>query len=348
MRPMIAASKDFIAADMRLTHAAKPYFARMAEKPIGKLEDRYPKTIFLLFEAALKYAANHNNDLSSENVDSSIIIDLLLLEAKQHNSDEAPEIIDNEGLKPNISKIDLDGLWQLFHNYIINLQIPSYATVDLLLEKGKLEKAHEEALKLTHDYDKTKSIIKLIIYYLDHKNIEKAIALFAFMPEDNDKRNVISRIIYSLLSEQQFDKALSFSKDLIHNELSEHALHEISLWLAKDGRVEDGLAILSEIIDDDMKAYTSSLIVMFLTGRAKFAEASKLALSIQDKDYRQDAINDIVKKMVRLRRMHEAEEFVTQLEGAVEKKEARKIIESNLNSPYARRAIFGLGQSSRG
>lgn len=332
MKPMITASKDFISADVRLTHAAKPYFARMAEKPIGKLEERYPQTVFLLFEIALKYAAHHHDDSLAENVDASKMIDLLQQEAKQLMSKKAPEIIDNEGLKPNISKVDLDGLWQLFHNYVVNLQIPSYVTVDLLLEKGKLEMAHEEALKLTHDYDKTKSIIKLTIYYLNQKNHEKAIALFALMPEGNDRRDLVTKIIHSLLSEQQFDQALSFSKDLINHELSEHALHEISLWLAKNGRLEDSFIILNEMIDDEMKAYTLSLIVMILSGQAKFTEASKLAFSIRDKDYRQDGINDIVKKMVRFRRMPEAEEFAAQLDEAVEKREARKIIESSLKS----------------
>src|ERR1700691_1365142 len=108
MKPMIATPDDFLSTYMRLTHAAKPYFTRMAKKSIGRLEDRYPKTVFLLFEAALKYVANHQKNSLPENVESAVIVDLLQLKAKQH-AVGMPEILDNEGIKSDVSEIDVGG-----------------------------------------------------------------------------------------------------------------------------------------------------------------------------------------------------------------------------------------------
>lgn len=325
---MIATSDEFLSAYMRLTHAAKPYFTRMAKRPLGRLEERYPKTVFLLFEAALKYVSKHPENSLPENAESSVIVDLLQREAGEYTIG-TPEIIDNEGIKPDISEIDVASLWQLFYDYVVNLQTPSHATVELLLEKGKIEMAENVTLKLTHAYNKTRSLAKLIQYYLNQKNSEKAIALFALVPSTSDRRDEVSKIVSSLLEQQQFENALSFSKGLNDNELRAHALHEMSLWLTKQGKLENGLAILNEISDEnDIKAYTLSLMIAILTSQGKFAEASQLALTIRDTDYRQDAINDIVKKMVRIRRMQEAEEFIFQLEGVVEKREASKILES--------------------
>lgn len=330
MRAMNAVSDDYVTFYSRLTHAAKPYFARMAKKPIGRLEERFPNTVALLFDAALKYAKNQQDNLLAENVTIPFLVNLLQAEVKFY-PEKIPEIFDVEGIRNNIFDVDLEGLRQLFHDYVVNVQIPSYTTVELLLEKGKIKMAHEEALKLTHTFDKTRSFKALIQYYLNHKNIQEALALFHLIPLSAERRDTVSRIISSLLTDKKFNEAISFSKELNDVDLRDHAIHEMSLWLVKEGRLETGITVLDKIVhDEDMKAYTLSLIVMILTSQGNFAKASELAFSIEDKDYKQDALNDIIKKMVRLRRLPEAEDFVNRLEGVIEKKEASKIIESGL------------------
>ncbi|MBA3815907.1 MAG: hypothetical protein H0X29_05205 [Parachlamydiaceae bacterium] len=332
MKPLIVDSEDFISADMRLTHAAKPYFTRMAKKPLGRLEDRYPKTVFLLFEAALIYVEQNLEHAFPLNLEESVIVDLLKSEDGKHNL-EITEIIENEQLRSDIPEIDLESLWLLFRDYVGNLQIPSYATVGLLLERGKPEKAQAQALKLKHLYDITRSLNILIQHCLNHKNIEKAMQLFALLPTTSDRREEVSKIVDFLFSQKQHNKAFTFSKNLEDSVLRNHALHEVSLWMVKQGELEQGLKILNEYVEDsDVKAYTLSLIVAVLTGQGRFDQASKLAFTILEVDYRQDAINAIVKKMVRIRRIDKAEEFMTRLEGGMEKKEALKIIESGLKA----------------
>lgn len=331
MRPMFSVSSELISSDARLTHAAKPYFARMAAKSIGKLEEKYPKTVSLLFEAALNYIKNPHNDSLAENMSIPSIIDLLQQEAKQLKNEHC-EIIDDNVLKPQIPKSDLNGLSQLFHDYVVNLQIPSYRTVELLIERNKLDLACETALKLMHDYDKAKSINMLILYYLHHKKTKKAMDLFNYYPENANTRDLVSKTLDALMAEHQFDQALAFSKSLKDKELCEYGIHELSLRLIKSGKFEEGVRLLNEITDCDIKAYTLSLVVTILTSQKKFTQASNLALTIQDKDYQRDALNDIVKKMVRMISLKSAEEFVAHMEGVVEKKEASKIIESSLKA----------------
>lgn len=327
MRPSFIKTDEFLSADMRLTHAAKPYFARMAKKPIGLLEERYPITDQLLFEAALKCTTGKHEFPLPETIDSSTMVHLLQKIAV--SSKKTPEIFETN-LTSTISEFDLEGLCQLFNEYIANLLLPSYLSVKTLLNKGKIVLAEEMALNLTHAQDQTKSLEMLIQYYLSSKDIQKAISLFSYIPITSDRRDIVSKIIAFLLKNKQLDLAINFCNKLNDNGLECHAFHEISLGLAKENMPKESLDILNKIEDPDLKAYTLSLIIGILTNQAKFVDASKLVFDIQDTDYRQDGLNDIVKKMIRVGRMHDAGKFIDRLEGTKEKLEANKIMESSL------------------
>lgn len=339
MKSMLIRTDDSIEMFKRITHAAKPYFARFAQKPTLSLHKTYPKTIRLLFELALKvedgkYGEENKREIpilmEGMTYPISTVIELLRTESKRKDVNERPEIFDSDMSLISMKEEDLNGLLRIFHEYIANLVTPSHLTVEILLEHGHVERALDQALQLSSDQEKGRGIGEVIDWKLDRNQLEEAVSIFGKMPSDFDMRAVGTKIINKMLERRKVDRAFEFGMSLAASDERDHAMQVIALWLADNNQLGKGLALVDDCLEGNYREYVLSLMVNVIVGRNMLDEAKKLAFSIGDRGYRSDALNAIVKKMMRLRRIPEAIAFVENLSDVLERQESEKIITSAL------------------
>lgn len=341
MKSMILRADDSIDVYNRITHAAKPYFARFAQKPVMSLHRHYPKTIKLLFELALKIVEGKYGDEKKREIPVmmegmtypiSTVVQLLQEESKRRSSVERPEIFDKDMSVKLIPEEDLNGLLQIFHEYIANLITPSHLTVGMLLEHGQEKMALEQALKLQNNQEKGKGIADVISWKLDRNLMHDAVKLFDEIPSDFDIRLIATKILNRMLERKEVERAFEFGTRLTDQRERAHAMQVIAIWLADNYQLQRAQALVEECLAGSHREYVLSLIVNVTVGKNLFDEARKLAFSIRDRGYRQDALNAIVKKLMRLRRVPDAIAFVESLSDVIEKQETEKIVKSALTS----------------
>lgn len=334
-------SEDSMEIFMRITHAAKPYFARFAAKPIGPVQERFPKTAKMLFEIALgladgKYGAQFRDEviaiMEGTAYPTPDIIELLQQAALYCPLLERPEILNRQLALVGVSDVDLEGLMQLFHEYLANLITPSHLTVHMLLDNRLAEKAFNVAFNLRNPREKGRALVEMIAYALNDHRLDKAVKYFDLIPPDYERRGAMDRIILELLEVGQIERAIAFGTQLNKTGERVHAMQVLAVWLAKNQRLGQGLALVHKYLQNSQKDYILSLIVRAAAGRNNFEEAKKIAFGITDRGYRQDGLEAIVKKLVGMRKIADAQAFVEQLGSVKEREEAGRVVESAMAS----------------
>lgn len=335
---MILPANDPVANFMRITHAAKPYFALFSRKPVGLVQERYPETAEKLFRLALKIVdGEYGEKLREEEMPVAMegltyptetVIGMLREEVRQ--TSERTEIFDENLALKKISDIDIEGLAQLFHEYLANLMTPSHLTVELLLDKGLEDRALDVALSLRHPYEKGRALVDVIANKLQQKKADEAEELFGLIPQEYEKRAVATKILGHYLNEGDLESAIAFGEDL--EELREHTLPVIAVWMVTHQRLDRAIALVNDWAKGSNKDYVLSLIVNALAGKNDFEEAKAVVWTIKDRGYRQDAFDAIVKKLVNLRKLKEAQAFVNSLDNVDSRQQSNRIIESAVAS----------------
>lgn len=247
--------------------------------------------------------------------------------------------IQNESIKPiaqlipfleqlQFSSSDKQIFIKFFLDFIDHLVNPSHVLVDLLIHKNHLiERAIDTTLMIKNPMDKSKSIELLIYDLLDKNQIDRAIELWELIPVKQEKFKAAIKITEKMIEAGKIDEALKFSDETMEPEPHDHLLREASLKIAKRHLLPKALEVIESIKDAHIKYYAQSNLVHLLCNQFDFFNAKKVALAIEEEDFKEDAIMEIVKNYLTRRKYDEAIQFINSLDTPYEKRKPAKLIE---------------------
>lgn len=257
----------------RITSAVQPYFEAISEKTLEDVEDRYHKTIKVLFDLALKLkegaygkrlseAFGFFSDAvsSPESLLSLLIIDLSRSSTQEDFLQSPPEIIDklkkdnqfNE-LFDNLRKMEVSQIEKLILNHSDNYTSPE------LLYQTELADLHDILKVPRTDLNALLQIFNKIAANLD---------------------NPTSQLIDLLTHLNQFEKATTYAKSIPQ-------------------MAEQSKALLN--------------IVLHLLTRDNLPEAMKLTLQIKNKSDKNKAISKVIEKFLAKKQLDQAVSFAKSL-----------------------------------
>lgn len=172
---------------------------------------------------------------------------------------------------------------------------------------------------------------EMIISHLLDRDLKKAHMLWNQLTVGRNRW--AKKIVETLLKLGHHQIALDFSSSLEHAE-QDHFLRSMAIWYANNLELDQALEIVQTINNFDIQAYAKSNIVHILCRQKQFQKAKEIALSIQDRDYREDAILDIVKAYLQERCIDEAILFVDSFKNPNEKSKPAKVIAAALKAQH--------------
>lgn len=198
--------------------------------------------------------------------------------------------------------------------------------------------------RLRHAGEKNR-LLEQILSHLINQDPKKALTLWHQLTLGRSQW--AKKIAETLLKQGQRKEALDFALNL-ENDEREHLLRSIAIWHANQREWDRSLEIIQTIHHPDIQAYAKSNLVHVLSRQKQFQEAKEVALSIQDRSYREDAILDIVKAYMHDRFVDEAIQFVDSFKNSQEKSKPAKVIAASLKALHQDervrevRKLFGL------
>jgi hypothetical protein len=230
-----------------------------------------------------------------------------------------------------IDSANIQTFLKLFYTFIHHLEHPSYLLIDLLIHKMHImDRAIDTAFMIRNPIDRSISFELLINEFLLQHDIEKAMELWELIPSKQKKYQASIKIAESLIEEGKIEEAIKFSDETKEEENHDHLLREASLKIAKRHLLSKAREVIENIKDSDLKNYTQSSLVHILCGQFDFNNAKKVALSIPQADFKEDAILDIVKNYLTRRKYDDAINFTNSLSSVFEKQKPAKLIETAL------------------
>jgi len=238
-----------------------------------------------------------------------------------------PKLINQLNLNPS----DVQAFLKIFHNFIDHFEHPSHLLIDLLIHKMHLmDRAVDTALMIRNPIDRSKAFELLINEFLIQQDIDKAKKLWELIPSKQEKYKASIKIVEKLIENGKIEEAIQFSDETKEQENHDQLLREASLTIAKGHLLNKAIEVMETIKDPDIKNYTQSNLVHILCSQFDFANAKKVALSIPQADFKEDAIVEIVKNYLQGRQYDEATTFMNSLSSPNEKQKPAKLIETAL------------------
>ncbi|MCE5319205.1 MAG: hypothetical protein LLG04_17810 [Parachlamydia sp.] len=198
------------------------------------------------------------------------------------------------------------------------------------LQMNQVDQAIAILPKLRNASEKNRSL-ELIISHLLDRDPKKALMLWNQLTFGRDRW--AKKIAETLLKLGQHQDALDFSLSF-ENVERDNLLRSMAIWYANKLELDQALEIVHTIDNPDIQAYAKSNIVHTLSHQKQFQKAKEIALSIQDRGYREDAILYIVKAYLQDRYVDEAIQFVDSFKNTHEKAKPAKVIAAALKAQY--------------
>lgn len=252
------------------------------------------------------------------------------------NEKNCLNLLKNLIAKMQMDILDVIALEKIFKNFLQNLYNPSHLShlfINYLVDKlNILEQAIDISILIKNPIEKTKSLELLIDKLLSINEYDYALTLWRLIPIKKNKYQIINTIVEKYIDSGLVENTLYVHQDIKDDEERDNVLRELAFQLAKNKHLVKALEAADTIHDFELKSYTKSKIVHILCSQLDFNNAKKIALNIEDPDYKEDAVNDIVKTYLLKRNFDEAIHFVNSLPNMKERRNAAKRIESALKA----------------
>lgn len=228
----------------------------------------------------------------------------------------------------------IKGFTALFRHYFDHIANPSHCLIELLIEMKMMGAARIAVREIKNEPERSKGLLLLAEKWIEKNQFAKVFELWNSLLDKEDRLKISQHLVEKLATVGSVNQIVKFIEQIGDRSERNQNCKESCLLLLQKHHYALASRLAEMITEQETKELALSSMTGVLARQRKFSEAKKIAFSIKDRGYREDAIIYIVKAYLYTRRVNEAILFVDSIPNRKEKERPAKIIELSLKSHH--------------